>query len=384
MHMKPNELIDLGNQHREQRLPEQALACYAQAFVQDRTNAAAFNNYGNVLREVGDPAGAIPFLERALTLEPRYTTAKFNIAVCQLLLGDYKHGWASYESRWEYEHLAGTLPKFEQPRWQGEPLKDKTILVIGEQGHGDTVQFVRFVQQLIDAGANVLLQVTAGLVSVFQPGGGVAKVGTYTDDLGPFDYWTPIMSIPRILGITLDNLPRQLSYISADSALVAQWAKRLGFKNKMRVGFGWSGRRDSWLNGHKGMPFNKMIDIIKRNPDYNWINLQADATDEENQTLTDLGVTVFPGTVSGFADTAALMMHLDIVLSVDTVTAHLAGSLGRPTWIMLNDYAVDWRWLLGRNSTPWYPSAVLFRQEKMDDWESVIRDVTKHLGWAKI
>jgi hypothetical protein len=380
----PSELIEQGNAFREARQPEKSLECYAQAFVMDRTNPAAFNNYGNVLREVGDPMGAIPFLERAISLAPHYGTAKFNLAVCHLLLGDYKKGWPAYETRWEFEHLNGMLPNYKQPRWTGQELKDKTILVVGEQGHGDNIQFVRFVTHLKSIGAKILLQTTAGLVPMFNDPSIFDRVGTYTDDLGEFDYWTPIMSIPGVLGITLDNLPSTLSYLAAPSKHVADWAKRLGPKTKLRAGIAWSGRKDSWINNHKAMPFEKALELIKNNPQCSWINLQVDASEEEQKAMAELGVLEFPGTISTFVDTAALLTNLDVVISVDTAIAHLAGALARPTWVMLNDYAVDWRWLLNRNSSPWYPSAILFRQDGMDNWDSVVTKISNHLKLFKI
>ena len=385
INMTPNEILELGNQYREQRNPEKALECYAQALTADRNYAAAFNNYGNVLRELGDPAGSIPFLERAITLEPNFVHAHFNRAVSLLLAGDYTRGWPAYESRWQYEHLAGTKPQFSQPRWQGEDLKDKTIMVVGEQGHGDIIQFSRFLFNLHQLGAKILFQTTTGLVRLFNDGGGVvSRVGVYGEDLGEFDYWVPIMSIPGILGVNLQNFQKTLSYLNANVNLVAAWQKILGSKKKMRVGFGWTGRRDSWLNLHKAMPLPKMLELIKANPEHDWINLQVDATAEEDAMLAEAGVLRFPGTSTDFADTAALMMHLDVIISVDTSTAHLAGSLGRPTWIMLNKYAVDWRWMVDKRTSHWYQSSVLFRQDNMDDWDSVNRKVTQHLKLYKI
>jgi len=382
--MTVNELIDHGNELRALRQPEQALACYAQAFALDRKNPAAFNNYGNVLREVGDPEGAIPFLEYAVKLAPTYVTAQFNLAVANLLSGNLQRGWQLYESRWNYEHLAGTLPKFTQPQWHGEDLKGKTILVVGEQGHGDNVQFVRFIFNLHAAGATVKLQVTKPLIPLLNQSNLLSWVGGYNDDPGDFDYWVPIMSLPGRLGITLENLPKILGYLGAEAGRVAEWAKTLGAKKKIRVGFGWSGRRDSWLNGHKGMPFEYIIKLIKQHPEHEWINLQADATDEETAKLVAAGVQVYPGSTTNFADTAALMHHLDLVISVDTVTAHLAGALSKPVWIMLNNYAVDWRWLIDKNTTRWYPSAVLFRQDSMDNWDSVLTKLNQHLRLYKI
>jgi len=382
--METDLLIAHGNQSREDNNPEQALAYYAQALIQDRNSAAAFNNYGNVLRECGDPAGGLPFLQRAVQLDPTNSTAKFNIAVALLLLGNYAQGWPAYEVRWQYEHLNGLLPNFEQPRWTGEDLKDKTILVIGEQGHGDNLQFIRFVGDLYRKGAKIILQVNDNLAPLFNNSPAIAQVINTSDTPTGFDYWTPIMSIPGILGVTLENLDHQQFYIAPDAKLAQDWLKVLGPKNKLRVGFCWSGRRDTWINRHKGMPFETMVELIKKNPNYEWINLQADCTQEEENALTAIGVKAYPGSIKNFADSAALIHHLDVVLSVDTAVAHLAGALGRPVWIMLSWFALDWRWLLNKDSSPWYSSARLFRQPAMGDWNSVTEKVHKFLSWFKI
>lgn len=382
--MTPNDLIEAGNQHRANDNPAQALQCYAMAFVQDPESAAAFNNYGNVQREMGHPDRAIPFLQHSLVLEPNNVTAQFNLAVSYLLMGNYTQGWPAYESRWNYEHLAGKEPKHQQPRWRGEDLRDKTILVVGEQGHGDCIQFVRFLYNLHVMGARIKLQLTDGLIPVMSSSSIVQQVGSYTTDMGEFDYWIPIMSLPGVLGITVDTIPKIQSYLTAQPALVKDWLDRLGPKTRMRVGVSWSGRRDAWLNRHKGVPFPVILEMIRANPQYEWINLQIDATPDEEQALADAGVTRYPGSIVSFAETAALMMHMDVVIGVDTAVSHLAGALGRPVWIMLNAYATDWRWLLDRDSSPWYFTARLFRQPVMGDWASVTKKVAQYLSWFKV
>lgn len=382
--MTSNDLIEAGNQHRSTHEPAKAIACYAQAFVQDPESSAAFNNYGNVLREMGFPARAVPFLQHAIILDPTSITAKFNLAVCHLIMGDYAQGWPAYESRWQYEHLAGTEPKYPQPRWRGESLEGKTILVVGEQGHGDCIQFVRFLYNLHVMGAQIKLQITDGLIPVMQNSNIIQQVSSYTTDMGEFDYWVPIMSIPGILGVTIDNIPKVQSYLTAQPDAVQAWQKLLGPKTRMRVGINWSGRRDSWLNQHKGVPFAVILEMIKSNPEYEWINLQIDVTAEEEQALAAAGVTCYPGTIVSFVETAGLIMNLDVVIGVDTAISHLAGALGRPAWVMLNAYSTDWRWLLDRDSSPWYSTARLFRQPVMGDWASVTKKVTQYLKWFKV
>ena len=383
MIMDIEQLIAHGNTAREQNDPETALKCYAQALILDRKSASAFNNYGNVLRECGEPEGAIPFLQRAIQLESNMPVAQFNLAVAYLLSGDYEQGWAQYEHRWNFEHLAGTLPNFSQPRWTGQDIKNKTVLIIGEQGHGDNLQFVRFLTDLTEQGARCVLTVDQSLTSLFS-NSPQTQVVAFGEPLPHFDYWTPIMSIPHVIGLTLKNLPLVQYYLTVDSTLQQQWQKTLGPKTRLRVGFCWSGRRDTWINRHKGIPFASMLELIKRNPNYEWINLQCDCTDEEQAELIQAGVSAYPGAIKNFADSAALIMNTDVVISVDTAVAHLAGGLGRPVWVMLNQYALDWRWLLNRDDSPWYSTARLFRQPKMGDWKSVTDKIHKYLDWYKI
>lgn len=382
--MNTSDLIEQGNQYRAQHQPAKALECYAQVFVSDPDNAAAWNNYGNVLRECGQPARSVPFLQHAIILDPNNVTARFNLAVAWLAMGDYKNGWPQYETRWNYEHLAGTEPQYSQPRWRGEDLKGKTILVQGEQGHGDNIQFCRFLFNLHVMGATIKLKVTDGLIPMLQGSPIIQEVQSYADDPGEFDYWIPIMSLPGVLGITLENLPKPVNYLNADAYKQQEWLQRMGPKKRMRVGFAWSGRRDAWLNEHKGMPFEEMLALIKANPNYEWVNLQIDATPEEEAALEASGVSRYPGTIYSFADTAALIMAMDVVVSVDTAVAHLAGALGRPTWLMLNWFGSCWRWGVNRDDCPWYSTARLFRQPKQDDWASVTKKISQYLSWMKV
>jgi len=376
-------LIAHGNTAREENNPELALKYYAQALTEDRNSASAFNNYGNVLRESGDPLGAIPFLQRSIQLSPTHPTAQFNLAVAYLLAGDYARGWPQYETRWNYEHLAGSLPNYPQPRWTGQDIKDKTVLVVGEQGHGDNIQFVRFIGDITSRGAQVVLTLNPSLRPLII-GTSVPTILVDGDPLPKFDYWIPIMSIPGVVGSTVENIANVQYYLTADTRLQKEWQTILGLKHRLRIGFCWSGRRDTWINRHKGMPFETMLELIKRNPGYEWVNLQCDCTAEEEAELVAAGVKAYPGAIRNFADSAALIMHMDVVLSVDTAVAHLAGALGRPVWVMLSQYALDWRWLLDRDSSPWYTTARLFRQPKMGDWTSVTDKIHKFLGWYKI
>lgn len=384
MNLETEMLIARGNELRELRQPEEALKHYATAFVNDPDSVSAFNNYGNVMREMGRPDRAIPFLEHAVAMDPNHETAPFNLAVSYLLMGDYARGWPAYESRWNFEHLKGRLPKLDKPRWIGQDLKGKTIKVIAEQGIGDNIQFSRFLANLHALGARVIWVVDPGMKELFPPSDVIAHCVTPGELIPEFDYWICVMSLPSVLGITLENLPAATSYIGANAILARQWAERLGKKTKMRVGFFWSGRRDTWINQHKSVPFDVMLDLVKRNPQYQWINLQVDATEAETSQLISAGVESYPGTIRNLADTAALLHHMDVVVGIDSAVSHLAGAMGRPTWIMLNSYATDWRWLLNRNDSPWYNTARLFRQEKRDEWIPVAAKIEKWLDLNKI
>ena len=375
--MNVEHLIEQGNQHRAKNQPAQALACYAQAFVEDFNSAAAWNNYGNVIREMGYPDRAIPFLEQAIRIDANHVTARFNLAVALLLQGDYEQGWPAYESRWNFEHLADTLPAYRQPRWQGEDLQGRTILIIGEQGLGDCIQFVRYMEPLQALGARITLQVPTALISLFQIEGGVT-IG-FDQPVPDFDVWCPMMSLPAVMKTTVATIPRSLSYIIPAAAAVSEWQDRLGPRTRLRVGVSWSGRRDTWINQHKSVPFDDIVAMIRQNPQYQWVNLQVDADEEQSRILVESGVSVYPGTIHCMADTAALIAGLDVVISVDSAVSHLAAAMGRPTWIMLNQFAVDWRWFVDRGDSPWYPTAKLFRQPSQGDWAAVLDRIQRFL-----
>lgn len=381
--MTYQELVDSGITYRELTEPEQALACFGQAFILEPDSAPAFNNYGNTLREMGMPVRAIPFLQHACLLDPSMSTAQFNLAVAILLAGDLRNGIKQYQSRWDFEHLQGLLPKFTQPVWNGGDLTNKTILVLGEQGHGDVLHFSRFVADLKKySPKKICFQVGQDMVELFNNSSlfnGI-EVSNYSDGLPDFDTWSMLMSLPIGLDIDYSTLNSPLQYLEAPARSTNKWKSLLGNKTRQRIGVGWSGRRDTWINRHKAVKFEHIADLIQRFPNFQWVNLQADATDEENAILSSLGVEQYPGTIRDWSDTAGLVHHLDLVIGVDTSISHLAGAMGKPLWVMLPQYALDWRWLLDRGDSPWYPSAKLFRQPVRGDWASVINNIAHFLS----
>jgi tetratricopeptide (TPR) repeat protein len=379
------ELFEQAAHFRSTSRPDQAIELYAQAFIKFPDLGAAYTNYGNVIREMGFPERAIRFLQCAIDIDPDDTVAQFNLAVAYLLSGDLTRGWPQYEKRWQFEHLNGLSPKFKQPRWSGENLHGKRLFISGEQGHGDNIQFSRFITQLEALGTHVIISVEPVLKSLIENSfrKSVTVVST-VDPLPEFDYWISIMSIPGILKITYENLPREIQYINASKQSIQRWQTKLDTKTKLRVGFCWSGRRDSWINQHKSIPFENMIELIKRNPEYEWINLQADCSQEQNTTLINLGLKTYPASITNWDDTAGLIHNCDVVVAIDTAVAHLTGAMGQPLLLPLNQFGNCWRWLLHREDSPWYPSCRIFRQPTIGNWDEPLERIHNHLKLFKI
>ena len=208
------------------------------------------------------------------------------------------------------------------------------------------------------------------------------KVTNSFDDLGDFDYHCALLSLPRVFKTTLETIPAPIKYLNANERNVREWKKNLGPKTKMRIGITWSGNRTTWINRYKGMNLENLIPLFSE--EYQFVNLQHDATKEEIEILKKHNVLVVNDKLKDFHDTAALVSNLDLVISVDTAVTHLAGALGMPVWVMLNAYGTDWRWLLKRSDNPWYPTARLFRQPSFKDWVSVVGDIKQHLKLFKI
>lgn len=383
MTMTPDELVNAGNHHRSQHRYHDALACYAQAFALDAQNIHAWNNYGNVMRELGYPDRARPFLAYARTLDPDFVHAEFNLAVTELLAGNYEQGWPLYESRWRYEHLAGTRPQMSAPEWQGEPLNNKTILVISEQGYGDVIQFVRFIADLHAQGATVWLETLPGLVPVMEHSHMIAQCHANRQSFGQPDYWVSLMSLPGKLH-TGSDIPAALSYIRAQPEYVQAWRTLLPDRSAMRIGICWSGRSDNWANQYKAVPVGHWDDLIQAFPEHAWISLQAQPCKQDQAHMDALRVHAYPGRIQHWGHTAGLIDQLDLVISVDTAVAHMAAALGKTTWIPTTRYAVDWRWGTQGMTTPWYPTVKLFRQPDYADWSSVMANMHRHLKHFKV
>lgn len=326
---------------------------------------------GYVLGVMNRDAEAVVAYDQALNLAPNDADAAYARADALLAQGDFVRGFEAYEARWRVRG-APAFPAGDAPVWMGaEPIDGKSVLVQGEQGYGDLFQFCRLASALADRGARVLVQERPRTLALLRRLRGVEVI----DARAPTpitDYRTPLMSLPLALGLRPETIPDALGYLSAPTERVAHWATQLGSAHKRRVGVCWAGAR-----GKGARQFWRKLDDAALahllDAEVEFVSLQFDALAEAG-LLNARGVRDFGAAIADFAELAALIANLDLVITVDTGVAHLAGALGKPAWIML-PYHCDWRWMRGRDDTPWYRHARLFRQQRFGDWTNVVAAV---------
>jgi ADP-heptose:LPS heptosyltransferase len=269
------------------------------------------------------------------------------------------------------------LPALARPRWNGEDIAGKTLLLAPEQGHGDTIQFCRFASALRAMNVRTVMVVHPALAPLLRRARDVARVIALGERFAAHDYdcWTLPLTLPRLLRTTLDTIPAEVPYMATDPAKVAAWSARLaGMPGRLRVGIAWSGRLRHPNDARRSIPAAEFATVLDC-PDIAFVVVQKGATAADAASLARHGSLFDPGEeLRDFADTAALMQCLDLVVSVDSSPAHLAGALARPVWVLL-PHNPDWRWLLGRDDSPWYPTARLYRQPRPGDWPGVLRTV---------
>ncbi len=359
--------------------PEEALESCERAVALRPGYAEAFYNRGNALRDLNRIKEAVDSYERAIALAPDYASAHWNLADCRLLLGDFALGWQEYEWRWKLAQNDNGLREFEQSLWLGaQTLKGRTILLHSELGVGDTFHFCRYAKEVAALGANVVLEVQPSLLTLLADLEGVAQVVPRGAPLPAFDYHCPLMTMPLAFKTDLATIPANIPYVRSDPARVAAWREKLGDKRKPRVGLVWSG---SMLlkNDKRSMALAEMLPLVADWAE--WVCLQKEVGESETGLLASRpDVRFVGGELQDFADTAALLDLMDIVVSVDTGVAHLAGAMGKPVWILLPFIPIDWRWMLDREDSVWYPTARLFRQSANRDWASVIGRVNEELA----
>jgi len=351
-------LWDLGR-------PKDALASYDRALRIDPDYFDALCNRARMLRELHRLDAAIATIDRILHLQPHSAEFRFSSATYRLLNGDFELGWREYESRWEFAQLKGTRPDFGRPYWLGkEVLAGKSILLMWEQGFGDTIQFCRFVKPLAERGAKVVLRVQPQFKSLLAGLDGVDISIADGDPIPDTDFQTPLMSLPLAMGA----IPSQSGYIRCGSDRVAKWAEILGPRRRPRIGLAWFGNPSYLRDGERSIPLAALSALTAHSCEF--VSLHRDTRPEAHHPA----IATFHDALHDFHDTAALIHHLDLVISVDTAIAHLAAALGRPTWIAL-PFVPDWRWLLDRPDSPWYPTVRLFRQPARGDWSGAIQAI---------
>jgi tetratricopeptide (TPR) repeat protein len=352
---------------------EDELDAYRQSIALKPRFVRAYVNLGVALRDLRRFDEALLQFKKALSLDPNDAGARTNRAQTNLLLGEFEHGWREYEWRWRDGTQSHGFPQSTQ--WTGtQPIGGKTIFVHHEQGFGDTLQFVRFVDRLSAAGARVVLRVQDALLPLLQNYSGAAEVIGETGQMPSFDYHIPTLSLPFALKIRASDLAVSGPYVHADGALVSQWDDVFaGSTRRPNIGIVWSGSRTHLNDRNRSMSLEQLKPLLDADADF--FALQPDVRDSDRACLAQLDQRGVLRDVSArlttFAETAALIARLDLVISVDTAVAHLAGALGKPVWIAL-PFMPDWRWQLDRSDSPWYAEARLFRQKRQGDWAGVV------------
>jgi tetratricopeptide (TPR) repeat protein len=376
----PDALNNLGNTLRHLDRLDEAVDCYHGALRLRADFAGAHNNLGIAVGELGRFEEAEACYCEALRLRPDYHEARFHLAHLWLQRGDFARGWPEYEWRWHTEGFV--RPTFQQPHWDGSDLAGRTILLQAEQGLGDMIQFIRYAPLVKQRGGRVVVQCPPPLREVFQTCRGIDELVPQGTTLPAFDVYAPLLSLPGLMDTTVDNVPADIPYLAAHPQKVQQWQpelERLG--RGVRVGIVWQGSR-VYRNDRRRSVTLAQFEPLARLPGVRLVSLQVGAGVEQLATIgerwpiCDLGSCFDP---SSFADAAAVLSGLDLLVSVDTALVHLAGALGRPVWLAL-PFAPDWRWLLEREDSPWYPGLRLFRQQRPGQWAEVFERMAAALG----
>jgi len=374
--------LNRGNAYLAAGDAARGLANYDQALALNPNQLMAHSNRGNALKRLQRFEEAIESYNRALALDPEHADTYWNRGLTHLLLGDMHQGFADYQWRWKRVAFAPIVREFHQPMWLGDtPLQGKTLLLHAEQGLGDTLQFVRYTQILADLGARVVLEAEPALFALFAGLSGVQQLVCQGQTLPEFDLHCPLLTLPLALRTSLDYAVQSVPYLHADADLRVQWNARLGARHQLRVGLVWSGSVTHQDDHNRSIPLAELLSSLPSGPRY--ISLQKEVRPDDLAALQASGLTHFGDQLHSFSDTAALCSCMDVVISVDTSVAHLSGALGQTTWILL-PHLPDWRWLLERRDSPWYPSARLYRQAQARDWTVPLTQICADLRALRI
>ena len=353
---------------------EEAVESYDKAIALKSDYAEAFDNRGVALKDLRRFDAALMSHRKAQELEPDLAVSHWNEALLLLLTGDLRGGFAKYEWRWKWPSYTSPRRGFSQPLWDGlEMLCNRTILLHAEQGFGDTIQFCRYVPHVAARGARVILEVGEPLRRLMGSLAGVAQVAAKGDTLPQFDVYCPLMSLPHAFSTRFDTVPAATPYLHPRADAAATWETRLGATGKPRIGIVWAGNPSHINDRKRSIELAALLPLLAI--DATFVSLQKELRPADEAMLqAHAGVLPLGSALRDFADTAALVSCLDLVVSVDTSLAHLAGALAKPVYVLL-PYGPDWRWMVDRDTSPWYPTARLFRQKTPDDWNEVIARV---------
>jgi tetratricopeptide (TPR) repeat protein len=364
---------NLGLWLQQRDRPEDAELEYRRVLERNPGHAEACNNLGNVALALGRAEDALCSYLRALELNANHAEAHWNLALTQLLLGQFEDGWRGYE--WRFLQTTAEQRQFPEPLWDGSPLDGRRILLHAEQGLGDVLQFIRYAPLVHDRGGRVTLECHPPLIRLLASVRGVDRLVELGKALPEYDCHAPLLSLPRIFGTRLETIPSETSYLKPDPERVRHWRAALERWPRPRVALTWSGNPDHKENSKRSLPAEALVQLAI--PGVCFFALQK-GPPEILEAPPALHLHWIEDESTDLSDTAAILEHLDLVISVDTSIAHLAGALGRPVWTLL-PFAADWRWLRGREDCPWYPTMRLFRQERRGDWGSVLVRVREEL-----
>jgi tetratricopeptide (TPR) repeat protein len=363
---------DLGCALTKARQLETAVENFRKTLEIDPRHVAALNNLGSVLVDLDRPQEALGYFDRAIALDPGYAEAHLNRAINQLRLGDLQRGWIEYEWRWKCTSQNLVDRSFDKPQWLGaEPIAGKVVLLHNDQGLGDALQFCRYLPLLKARGAEIILEIDGPLNALFSRLPGTSHCFAKGAPLPSFDFHCPLTSLPLAFSTTLDTIPSEVPYLPRMSE---DAGPQLGPSKRPRIGLVWSGNPNHLNDHNRSLPFEDLLPLLDGVP-AQFVSLQKNLRPEDEELLRQRSDVLDLGpALRDFADTAAAVEQLDLIISVDTSVVHLAGGLGRPLWVLL-PYIPDWRWLLDRDYSPWYPTARLFRQTATRDWAEVVERV---------
>lgn len=357
---------------------DEALACAERSQIDAKDPVHAHRILGTALAALNRHEEAIEQFRTAQIVNPDDATARTYEGMALLSLGRFEEGWLRYEARRTATAIDTTFRDLPQPLWHGDAdIRGQTILIYAEQGLGDTIQFLRYAPFVAARGAKVWLEVPRLLRRLAATVEGVGGIIVPGDPLPDCDFQCPLLKLPLAFGTEAGNVPASVPYIQADRQAVAAWRQRLGATQRRRVGIAVSGNSDHRENRLRSIPVALLLPLLRRQ-DCEFHVVQTGLAKADAAELAQLGVQDHSGVLSDFADTAALMSLLDLIISVDSAPAHLAGALARPTWL-LPQFSADWRWQRDRTDSPWYPTMRLFRQPRPGDWDSVVAEVGRAL-----